>query len=100
MLVFLKKESFLKIAKKIEYSQEFLDARKAHSKVEGSIGCLVNHGLDICRNRGIDGFKRYIALAMVARNIQHLGSIIQQKELKKLRRAARKRELNKSRKIA
>jgi len=84
----------------IEYSDEFLAARKAHSKVEGSIGCLVNHGLDICRDRGIDGFKRYISLAVVARNIQHLGSIIQQKELKKLRRAARKRELNKYGEIA
>ncbi len=74
--------------KNIEYSSEFFDARKAHSKVEGSIGCLVNHGLDICRDHGIDGFKRYIAIAMVARNIQHLGSIIQQKELKKSHKAA------------
>ncbi|MDP8221358.1 MAG: ISNCY family transposase [Candidatus Stygibacter frigidus] len=74
--------------KNIEYSPKFLDARKAHSKVEGSIGCLVNHGLDICRDHGIDGFKRHIATAMVARNIQHLGSIIQKKELKKSHKAA------------
>lgn len=79
--------------KEIEYSQEFMDARKAHSKVEGSIGCLVNHGLDICRDRGIEGFKRYIAFVMTARNIQHLGSIIQQKELKRLQRVSQKRKL-------
>jgi hypothetical protein len=28
------------------------------------------------------GFKRYVALAVLARNIQNLGNIIQQKELK------------------
>ena len=99
--VYLPQKGKLSEERKInEYSQEFLAARKAHSKVEGSIGCLVNHGLDICRDRGIDGFKRYISIAMIARNIQHLGSIIQQKELKKLQRAARKRELNKYREIA
>jgi len=99
--VFLPKKGKLSEDRKnIEYSDNFLKARKAHSKVEGSIGCLVNHGLDICRDRGIDGFKRYISLAIVARNIQHLGRIIQLKELKKLKRAVRKRELNKSREVA
>ncbi|MEA1972768.1 MAG: ISNCY family transposase [Candidatus Cloacimonadota bacterium] len=99
--VFLPKKGKLSEARKeIEYSPEFLDARKAHSKVEGSIGCLVNHGLDICRDRGIDGFKRHIAFAMTARNIQHLGNIIRQKELKKLKRATKKRKLNLARQAA
>jgi hypothetical protein len=34
------------------------------------------HGLDLCRDHGIDGFKRYVALAVVARNIQRLGAIV------------------------
>ena len=93
--VFLPKKGKLSASRQeIEYSEEFLYARKSHSKVEGSIGCLVNHGLDICRDRGITGFKRYVALVMTARNIQHLGSIIQQKKLKKLQRSAQKRKLD------
>ena len=32
------------------------------------------HGLDACPDHGITGFKGYIALAIVARNIQKLGS--------------------------
>ena len=82
--VYLPKKGKLSIARsEIEHSQDFLDARKTHSKVEGSIGCLVNHGLDICRDRGIVGFKRHIALAMTTRNIQLIGSIVKKKKKKK-----------------
>jgi IS5 family transposase len=34
------------------------------------------HGLDLCRDYGINGFKRYVALAVVTRNIQRLGAIV------------------------
>ena len=34
------------------------------------------HGLDRCPDHGIDGFKRYIALAVLARNIQRLGVVL------------------------
>ncbi len=91
--VFLPKKGKLSgTRKEIEYAQDFLDARKVHSKIEASIGTLVNHGLDICRDRGIVGFKRYVAFVMTARNIQHLGSIVQQKELKRLQKSAQKRK--------
>jgi len=69
-----------------EHSEEFLKARRKHSAVESSINALENHGLDRCRDHGIDGFKRYAALAVLARNIQILGHIIQQKELKSRQR--------------
>jgi hypothetical protein len=48
--------------------------------VESAINALEAHGLDRCPDRGIDGFKRYVALAVVARNIQRLGAILQQQE--------------------
>lgn len=72
--------------KEEEYSEEFLRARRKHSAVESSINALENHGLDRCRDHGIDGFKRYVSLAVLARNIQILGHIIQQKELKSRKR--------------
>jgi len=53
------------------------------------------HGLDRCLDHGIDSFKRYVALAVVGRNIQKIGSIllqqekeIEQKRQQKLKRAA------------
>jgi transposase, IS5 family len=78
------------INKEIENCQEFRQARRKHSAVESSISALVNHGLDRCPDHGLGGFKRYVALAVVARNIQILGHILQQKEIKRLRRQENK----------
>lgn len=72
--------------KEIEYSQEFMQSKRKHSAVESGINALENHGLDRCPDHGIIGFKRYVALAVLARNIQILGNIVQQKELKQEKR--------------
>ena len=72
--------------KEIEHSEEFIESRRKHSAVESSINALENHGLDRCLDHGLHGFKRYVALSVLARNIQILGHLIQQKELKKQKR--------------
>ncbi len=72
--------------KEIEHSEEFIESRRKHSAVESSINALENHGLDRCLDHGLHGFKRYVALAVLARNIQILGHLIQQKELKQQKR--------------
>lgn len=78
--------------KKIEDSQEFKEGRRQHPAIESAINALENHGLDICLDHGIDGFKRYAALGVVARNLQILGHGIQQKELKDKKRQERYRK--------
>jgi hypothetical protein len=72
--------------KQIEQSEEFMQSRRNHSAVESSINALENHGLDRCLDHGLHGFKRYVALAVLARNIQLLGQLIQQKEQKRQKR--------------
>ncbi len=67
----------------IEKSEEFIKAREKHSAVESAINALEVHGLDVCPDHGIDGFKRYVALAVVARNIQRIGAILKQQEEKR-----------------
>lgn len=69
-------------AKEIEGSEIFKKARHKHSAVESAINALEVHGLDQCPDHGIDGFKRYVALAIVARNIHRIGDIITKKEQK------------------
>jgi len=69
-----------------ESSQEFMDAHKGHAAVESGIHSLVNHGLDRCLDHGIEGFKRYVALAVVAQNLKNLGNLLQKKELKRQKR--------------
>ena len=72
--------------KQIEQSEEFIKSRRKHSGVESSINALENHGLDRCLDHGLHGFKRYVALSVLARNIQILGHLIQQKELRRQKR--------------
>lgn len=81
-----KKGKLSKEERERETSEEFIVGRRKHSAVESAINALENHGLDRCLDRGIEGFKRYVALAVLGRNIQLLGHIIQQKELNRQRR--------------
>ncbi len=59
---------------------EFVKARRAHSAVESAINALEVHGLDVCPDHGIEGFKRYVAWAVLARNIHSLGALLWQQE--------------------
>lgn len=72
--------------KQIEYSEEFIESRRKHAAVESAINALENHALDRCPDHGIIGFKRYVSLAVLARNIQILGAKIRQDELELQRR--------------
>jgi hypothetical protein len=59
-----------------EGSERFIQAKRQHSAVESAINALEVHGLDVCPDHGVEGYKRYVALAIVSRNIQKLGAII------------------------
>jgi len=63
-----------------ESDSAFVRLRRQHSAVESAINALGVHGLDKCPDHGIDGFKRYVALAIVARNIQRLGAVLREQE--------------------
>ena len=93
-LVALPRKGKLSIASKtIESSDEFRYARKKHSAVESAINALEVHGLDICRDRGIHGFKRYVALAVVTRNIHRIGDILHKQEQEQIKFNRRKAKM-------
>jgi transposase, IS5 family len=53
---------------------EFRAARQRHPGVESAIGALQSgNGLDRCRDRTERGFERYVALAILGRNLHTLG---------------------------
>ena len=54
-------------------AEDFVQARCQHAAVESAINALEVPGLDRCPDQGLPAFKRYVALAVVARNIQLLG---------------------------
>jgi hypothetical protein len=79
-LVLPKKGKLSIVDKERERGPEFMHFRHKHSAVESAINALEIHGLDRCLDHGIHGFKRYAALAVVVRNIHHLGVVLHRQE--------------------
>ena len=71
-------------AKLREGSVSFRQARKWHPGVESAIHALIaGNGLALCRDRGAEGYRRYVALGILGRNLHSLGRIL----LRRLRQA-------------
>jgi len=79
-VVLPRKGKLSQLALAAEQTEPFIKARHAHSAVESAINALEVHGLDMCPDHGIDGFKRYVALAVLARNIHRIGDILWKQE--------------------
>lgn len=91
VVVLPKKGKLSVVDRERESEAEFVRLRQQHSAVESAINALEQHGLDVCRDHGIDGFKRYVALAVVARNVQRLGAVLRQQEAERIRRGPYKK---------
>lgn len=66
-----------------ESDPEFKRLRRKHSAVESGINALEVHGLDTCPDHGLIGFERYVALAVLGRNIHRLGAVLEEQEARK-----------------
>ena len=62
-----------------ESETDYAKKRRAHSGIEANINQLAcpetsgeHHGLDKCRNKGIDGFKSYVGLGVLAYNLHQM----------------------------
>lgn len=97
-VVLPRKGRLSKEAKQIENSEDFIHARRKHAAVESAINALENHGLDRCPDHGIHGFRRYVGLAILSRNIQKLGTMLQKQRIKKMQR--RKKDAGRSFRLA
>ena len=84
-VVLPRKGKLTQAARDAEQAEPFATARRAHSAVESAINALEVHGLDRCPDHGIGGFKRYVALAVVARNIHRIGAILWRNEQQRAR---------------
>jgi hypothetical protein len=93
-VVLPRKGKLSQLARAAEQTEPFVEARHAHSAVESAINALEVHGLDMCPDHGIDGFKRYVALAVVARNIHRIGDILWKRE--QLREQRKKKYLGRA----
>jgi len=90
-LIMPKKGKLSQQDKQEQAESEYKELRKKHSQVESGINGLENHGLSKCRNNGLHGFEKYVAIAVVARNIEIIGTLILKKEKIKLEHLSRKK---------
>ena len=90
-LVLPKKGRCNKSEREEETAEGFRRFKRKHSAVESAINGLENHGLDRCPDHGIQGFKRYVGMSVLARNLQIIGHHIQQKRLKQLQRSEKRK---------
>jgi len=66
-----------------ESNEDFVKMRKWHPGVESAIHALGSgNGLIRCRDKGEEGYDRYVALAVVGRNLHTLGNYIMKKSAK------------------
>jgi transposase, IS5 family len=66
-----------------EGSKAFKKLRNKHSAVESNINMLEHHGLNRCRDKGINGFKRCVGLSILAYNLHIMGNNLQAIEKQK-----------------
>lgn len=69
----------------------YKEIKKAHGKVEGNINELEHHGLGLCRDKGIEGFKRYVAYGILSHNLTKLGRLVIAADLKKIKRLEKRK---------
>lgn len=91
-IVLPKKGKLNKTEKERESTKEFKALRNAHSAVESNINMLEQHGLNRCPDKGIEGFKRYVGLSVLAYNLHVLGNQLKAQSLKKEQQLQKQRE--------
>lgn len=91
-VVLPKKGKLTKTEKERESSKEFKALRNAHSAVESNINMLEHHGLNRCPDKGIEGFKRYVGLSVLAYNLHILGNYLKAQAIKKAQQLQKQRD--------
>jgi transposase, IS5 family len=79
----LNKEEILR-----QETDSFIKMRNKHSALESNINMLEHHGLSLCRDKGIHGFKRCVGLSVLAYNLHLIGNKLIEKQRSQLQRQA------------
>lgn len=91
-LIMPKKGKLSKEEAEREGSKAFLELRRQHSAVESDINALEHHGLNRCPDRGLDHFRKYVALGVLSLNLHRLGNLLLAEDRKEAARQRKKRK--------
>ena len=79
ILVLPKKGKKTKAETEEESRKEYRQLRNRHSAVESNINELEQGGVNKVPDKGLEGFKKYVALGVLANNIKRLGKYLKEK---------------------
>jgi hypothetical protein len=82
-VVLPKKGKIKEADKALTQTESYRSKKKQHSAVESAINGLEQTGLDRCPDHGLVGFRRYVALSVLARNLQRVGSLVKMHDQKR-----------------
>lgn len=71
---------------------DYKNLKLKHACIEGNINQLEQNGLGVCRDKGIDGFKRYVAYGVLSHNVHRLGERLLGTERAATKRAKRNKK--------
>ena len=77
MVVMPKKGKLTQEEKETQKEKKWKVQRHAHSAVESDINSLEHHGLDRCPDKGLEHYKRYVGLGVLAYNLHKVGNTLQ-----------------------
>ena len=87
--VVIPKKGKLSASEKEEESDPtFLKTRHKHSAIESNINELEHRGLDRCKDKGYNGFQKYIGVGVIAFNIKRIGEFLLKRDRGLLKQAA------------
>lgn len=67
----------------VNLDEESKELQRRHSIIESNINELQHTGLDKCMDRSLEGFKRYVAMSVVAYNLKKWGLVLMRQQRKK-----------------
>ena len=62
--------------KEREQGRRWKKLKDKHSTIESDINSLEHHGLNRCPDKGLDGYKRYVGLGVLAFNLHRIGAAL------------------------
>jgi hypothetical protein len=74
-----------------EREPQWLKLKDRHSEVESNINSLEHHGLDRCPDKGLNGFKRYAGLGVLAYNLHRIGKSLLESAVESKTRGRKKK---------
>ncbi len=64
-----------------ESEEQFVEKKRKHSAVEANINELEHCGANKVPDKGLNGFKKYVAWSVLSYNIKRLGKVVMEQEL-------------------